>query len=206
MTVQLDHLVYAVHDLHAAIDEFEQRSGVRPAFGGQHVGHGTHNALASLDDGSYLELIAPDPRQDEPPLPRAFGVDRLVDPKLAGWAVRCDDIAATVARARSHGYDPGDPVPMERATPDGNVLRWQLTMASAGGGVIPFLIDWGATPHPSQSTPAGLRVVELTIEHPHPDEIRATLDAIGITFAIERAPAPALVALLDGPAGRFELR
>ena len=41
----LDHLVYAVPDLAAAIDHFEAKLGVRPTVGGRHPHQGTHNAL-----------------------------------------------------------------------------------------------------------------------------------------------------------------
>ena len=41
----IDHLVYAVPDLAAAVAEAEERFGVRPQAGGQHIGLGTRNAL-----------------------------------------------------------------------------------------------------------------------------------------------------------------
>ena len=43
--------------------------------GGSHPGLGTHNALLSLGDESYLEIIAPDPTQPKPDHPRIFGLD-----------------------------------------------------------------------------------------------------------------------------------
>jgi Glyoxalase-like domain len=202
----LDHLVYAVLDLETAIDEFEQRTGVRPAMGGRHLGVGTHNALASLGDGAYLELIAADPLQDRPALPRPFGLDGLTAPRLTGWAVRCTDITATVAAARARGYDPGDPIDMQRTTPGGDVLRWRLTLASAGGGVIPFLIDWGVTPHPSSTTPAGLRLAALHVEHPDPATITTAFAALDLHCTVVEAAEPAIVTALDGPHGRVELR
>ena len=105
----IDHLIYAVPDLDAAVAEVEERFGVRAQAGGQHIGLGTRNALLALGTQTYLEIIAPDPGQPQPPMPRPFGIDGVCRGGLAGWALACDDIDAAVARARSHGYDPGEP-------------------------------------------------------------------------------------------------
>jgi hypothetical protein len=56
-TVHIDHILLGIDDLDRGMDLFEQRSGVRPVQGGKHPG-GTHNALVSLGDGTYLEIIA----------------------------------------------------------------------------------------------------------------------------------------------------
>src|SRR5690242_7586557 len=98
--VLIDHLVYAVRSLPAAIDDVADRFGVRARAGGKHVGLGTHNALLALGPRTYLEIIAPDPGQPEPSLPRPFGLDRVMHGRLAGWALACDDIdtAALIAR------------------------------------------------------------------------------------------------------------
>ena len=66
----IDHLVYAVPDLAAGVAEVEERFGVRARAGGRHIGLGTHNGART-----YLEIIAPDPGQPEPSMPRPFGVD-----------------------------------------------------------------------------------------------------------------------------------
>ena len=157
----IDHLVLAVPDLETAIAEFAHEHGVRPAYGGRHVGLGTHNALVSLGD-AYLELVAPDPNQPNPDGPRPFGVDEIHEPRLVTWAARPDrgsgeTLEALVADATAAGHDPGPVAAMERETPDGRLLRWRLTFPSmAHDGLIPFLIDWGETAHPASTTPAGL--------------------------------------------------
>jgi hypothetical protein len=202
---RLDHIVFAAHDLDAAVESLHGRLGVRAGAGGRHVGVGTHNALLSLGDNAYLEVIAPDPTQP-PPARRPFGLDTLAAPGLAGWAVACADIAAAVVRARERGYDPGDPVETERATPEGALVRWRLTTRELGGGAVPFLISWGDTFHPARSAPSGLRLLEFRIEHPEPASVSATLAALDVEVAVAQATRVGLVAIVDGPLGRVELR
>ncbi|MEE8338088.1 MAG: VOC family protein [Dehalococcoidia bacterium] len=203
----LDHLVYAAPDLDAAVDELERRLGVRAAPGGRHPARGTYNALLSLGDGAYLEIIAPDPQQPDPDASRSFAVDQLDAPLLRTWAAKAPDIEQRVARARAAGYDPGDPRAMSRERPDGVTLSWQLTASGlpAGGWLVPFLIDWGDSPHPAGSAPEGVTVESLRAEHPQPETVRPLLDALEVELDVTTGPAPRLVARLNTPRGLVEL-
>lgn len=197
----IDHLVYAVPDLPAAVAEMEERFGVGPRAGGKHIGLGTHNALLAFGPGTYLEIIAPDPEQPEPSVPRPFGVDGVSRGGLVSWALACDDIDAAVAGVRSRGYDPGEVVDGRRTGPTGTVLRWRLTASSTGGGLVPFLISWGNTEHPARSAPQGLTLEAFHVEHPDPSSLAPLFTALGADVEIRPAAAAALVARLSGPNG-----
>jgi hypothetical protein len=183
-----------------------ERFGVKAAAGGKHVGVGTHNALLALGPRTYLEVIAPDPDQPDPPTPRPFGLDALSAPKLTAWAVGCDDIEVALNRARARGYDPGAAVEMTRTTPDGHTLRWRLTTNAVGGGPVPFLIDWGDTPHPSRSAPAGLELTRFEIEDPDPESLTPILHAVGADVTVTSRSTPGLVAEVRSPNGTHALR
>lgn len=197
--MDLDHLVYAMPDLARAQD-----LGIELSEGGRHIGRGTRNLLANLGGGAYLEVIGPDPDQPEPDEPRPFGIDTLTAPKLVAWAVRVENIDDVVERAKAQGYDPGPVVPMSRERPDGLVLAWRLTPMLPG--VLPFLIDWGTTPHPTESLPSGLELESLLVQHYDKDMLYKGLKALGIRdFAVGYGPT-GLEATILAPTGEVVLR
>lgn len=205
---RVDHLIYGTPDLDATIDSLEVMLGVRATNGGRHPGMGTRNALFSLGPTTYLEILGPDPDQPELDGPRWLGIDGLSEPRLTAWAAngrRLDEIAREAAKV---GINFGKVRAGSRKTSDGSTLTWQLTDPDQiiGGGVVPFLIDWGETPHPAKSAIAGLRLMALRAEHPDPALIRGMFKYLGLDIGVELAPRPALVVQLDSPNGVVELR
>jgi hypothetical protein len=194
----LDHLVLATPDVGATGRWVEQATGVTASPGGRHIGRGTRNVLYSLGPASYLEIIGPDPEQASPPDPRPFGIDGLTGPALVAWAIAVDDIEAAVERARGAGFDPGPYEGMQRRRPDGVLLSWRLTTPASV--VIPFLIDWGASPHPAADAVPGLILAQLAARHPDPGGVSRNLGALGVTMTIEPG-SEALLATLRGPRG-----
>ena len=70
--------------------------------GGVHPLMGTHNCLMRLDDGLFLEIIAPDP-ETKPQQPRWFALDDpgmraalSSSPRLITWVARTVDLATTL--------------------------------------------------------------------------------------------------------------
>ena len=211
----VDHIIYAGPDLNQAMDEIEALLGIRPIFGGQHTGRGTHNALLSLGGRCYLEVIAPDPTQAEPPQPRSFGLNTPPDrARLVTWASPSNNLAAQCEQARAAGYDPGVVVDGGRLTSDGVQLNWRSAKRPenaqgkplVGGGLIPFLIEWGNTPHPALSSPQGCELVRFSAEHPHPDQITPMLAALNLPVTVTQGSQPQLIAIINTPNGQIELR
>jgi hypothetical protein len=203
----LDHLVLAAPDLAAAVGWFAERTGVEPAPGGSHVGLGTANHLVDLGNGGYLEIIGPDLAQPAPAEPRPFGIDALTEPRLVTWAVRTEDIDALVAEARDGGYDPGEPRPMSRRTADGELLEWRLTPTrfEYADALVPFLIDWGETPHPTTRALPRLALREFAAVHPDPASVRPALAALRVDLHIDIGEAADLRAAVEGAAGTVRL-
>jgi hypothetical protein len=203
----IDHLVYGAPDLNDAVDRIKQLLGVRPASGGKHASRGTHNALLSLGSGRYLEIIAPDPEQPPPVMPRAFGLDTIKVPRLLTWAAKAPDIESTAEAARAAGYDPGAITPGSRDLPDGGRLQWRLAYdpQRSGDGLVPFLIDWQSEVHPSSTAPRGCMLLDLRGEHPDPESVGRMLAALNVDLQVEIGPRPVLIATIQCPDGTVEL-
>ncbi|MFF7970946.1 VOC family protein [Streptomyces sp. NPDC007905] len=186
----LDHLVLATPDLTATVADFARRTGVTPAPGGVHVGLGTRNHLVSLGGRSYLEIIGPDPEQPEPVELRPFGVDRLTGARTVTWAISAPDLEAAINGAREGGYDPGPVHPMSRRTPDGTLLRWRLTDSGTAhpSGLVPFLIDWGESVHPTGTDLPVTPLLEVAATAPDPEQVRPVLSALGTELTVSEGP------------------
>lgn len=189
----IDHLVYAAPRLEAGIEAIEARFGVRPLPGGRHPSFGTHNALAALGPAVYLEVIAPDPGLPVPSAGVGFGAGAVEEPRLVTWALRTNQIDRLAAVARLGAVSEG-----RRELADGRWLTWRLTdpYENRHGGVVPFLIDWGDTPHPARSAPAGAELLALRLEHPAPDCVRVRLATLGLEMEVAEADRPGLAAVV----------
>lgn len=205
--IRVDHLVFCTHDLTRGVELLEQLIGVRAVPGGQHAGRGTHNALIGLGPESYLEIVAPDPTQPTPAKPRAFGLDNLLEEGLRTWAAKGSDLEELVASAEKLGVDLGGVLNGSRKKPDGSDLTWRYTSPSVmnADGLVPFFIDWGNSRHPASDLDSGLRLSGLRAEHPDPDFVKKQLSAVKVDLAVQEAPRPALIAVIQTPAGPIEL-
>jgi len=205
---RVDHLVFATPDLETTASDLEARLGVPATPGGRHPGRGTSNVLFALGPRSYLEVIGPDPGQPAPATPRWFGIDALTGPRLVTWAASTAGLDELVAGAARRGVRLGAVVDRSRVRPDGKWLRWRLTDPGTviADGVVPFFIDWGNDPHPAGTLPPGLTFAGLTAEHPDAPAVRRILAVLGLALVVVDGPQPALIAKLEGPRGRIELR
>lgn len=169
--MRLDHLAIAAETLEDGVAWAEDRLGVSFLGGGKHDRYGTHNKLAALHGGLYLEVIAVDPLANSDG-PRWFGLDNFKGPpRLVNWICEPDVLAPYLV----HGMVS---VPMSRGD-----LRWDMGVPPDGslpmGGGFPTVLSWHTDAPPGVLLgPSSLVLEELTVRHPNAQDIAAELDGV----------------------------
>lgn len=206
---KIDHIVYTVSDLEGAINEFEQKLGVHPIFGGYHKTFGTKNALINLNDQVYLEFLAADDDNTEVAIPRWMGVDLLTKNQITRWALKSDALKKDAAIVKKYNPDMGEIRAGSRNSADGSLLQWQLIMPLASPEVelLPFLLDWSNTEkHPSELLPnMGCELIELYGTHPNPTLFRDLFKSLGYSFNIRPSKEISIKAIIKSPKGIIEI-
>lgn len=202
----IDHIMLGAPDLASGGRQVAELTGVTPAFGGVHPGRGTANALMSLGSRTYLEVIAPAPGQ---PPANDFAKDLAALPGLdiRTFAVAVPDLDALAAAARKAGLTPVGPTPGARETADGTVLRWRTLDIEGHSfeGLVPFFIDWGDTPHPAATSPAGATFQGLRVVHPRAAELRTVYQALGLDIPVSEGARPLILLDIVGKTGPVTL-
>lgn len=137
MVTGIDHLVILYRNLDEAIDEY-RKLGFQVLPGGEHP-YGTHNALVTFKDGSYLELIA----FKDPGTHHDHRWYRFLDrPGLVDFAMGVENVETELERVRAAGVNYQDVKPGARKRLDGVQLEWRtLPPSDDRTGELPFLID-----------------------------------------------------------------
>jgi len=206
----LDHVMLGCNDLERGIAIVEEHTGVRAAFGGVHPHRGTANALLSLGELHYLEIIAPNPKATkvQPEAASLLTVLKgLTAPQLITWAAHSSDLDALAKKLRDSGIAIVDPRPGSRKRPDGRVLSWKsFSLADDHHGLLPFFIEWSSdSVHPSSDAPKGCQIEHFAAVDPDPGELLKSFQRIGINMRVEHGTRAQLRAWISGPKGAIKL-
>lgn len=177
----LDHIILAINNLDSGIAEFTRLTGVAPQRGGQHPGRDTENALVSLGQGAYLEILAP-----LATLPNPEAVIPFRSLAIGGWALHPGRLDQALGALKGAGFDVVGPTPGSRRTAEGRLLEWRTGGARGEGlAMAPFLIEWSpGSPHPSTTAPKGCRLESLDVREPDPAPLRTFFAAVGFSGAV----------------------
>jgi hypothetical protein len=202
---EIDHIVVGARTLAEGAAFIEQHLGAKPQPGGKHAGFGTHNMLLGLGSGCYLEVIAPDPDQPNPPHPRLFDLDdpsvKLMleaEPRLLTWVARTPVLDAVVSRLGPRASE-------VKAMTRGD-LSWRMAFPPQRqdmDNLIPALIQWKGESAAVRIPDSKVRLLHLEAEHPEAEAANAALAERGLDEALKvrRSPHARLVARLRRPDG-----
>jgi hypothetical protein len=204
---RVDHLVYATRDVDHTVDDLERILGIRAVSGGRHPGRGTRNALIALGGSCYLEIVGPD-SQAPPTTAGPWWLRDLTTPRIVAWSAKGKDLERLHADALRKGVPLGEVLSGNRQRPDGVVLTWRFTdpRTPVADGIVPFFIDWGETPHPALTSAPGGSLIAFRAEHPDVRRVGRMLQRLGIDLHVTYGKRAALIATIEGPRGRLELR
>jgi hypothetical protein len=199
---QIDHILLGIDDLDRGVEQFEKLTGVRPVYGGKHP-RGTHNALVSLGDGTYLEILALQPNVAPPKEYAELKKLNALTP--IGWAVSSKDSARLRSQLTSAGLAVSEPSPGSRTTPAGKELSWQTFGLEDAFEEAPFFIVWSLqSAHPSTTSPAGCRLQQWRVAGPHLEKLEQLRTALDLRVDVAQAPSTTLRLALNCPKGAVE--
>jgi hypothetical protein len=206
LTMRIDHLVWYSADLAEGEQTFARLTDCQPAYGGIHPGEGTRNALLSLCDNTYLEILGRDPAQPETSLDPE--IRALTGSGLYHWAAGGVDLEELRGRAIACGLDASNIVTGGRTLPNGNRLGWKLLgIRNHGlGALVPFFIDWMDSEHPARAAPRGGSLVRLDVFTPEPEKLTEIYRVLRLDITVTRAVVPAFSATVESRSGRHILR
>jgi hypothetical protein len=196
---RIDHIILGAADLDHATQAFEGMTGVRPVYGGKHP-TGTHNALVSLGDQTYLEIIAVQP--SAPPPASLPNLADFESPTPIGWAVTADDGSALRYHLVAAGFEFTENEDGARTMPSGTTLHWQTFGLAKDIDEAPFFILWTPeTPHPSSTSPSGCSLKRLAIMGPHSQQLSRLKSALDLPVDVSNSHLVAMTLELSCPKG-----
>jgi hypothetical protein len=196
---QIDHIVLGVDDLDRGMKAFEVATGVKPVYGGKHPG-GTHNALVSLGDGMYLEILAV--QKGVTVQGDYAGLKEIKTLTPIGWAVSSKDSAELRNRLSTAGIAVSEPVGGSRTTPTGSTLSWQTFGFNESFAQAPFFIVWSEqTAHPSTTSPSGCKLQQWKIAGPRAKDLQQLRQTLDLRADVAEARQPSMRLALACPRG-----
>lgn len=210
--LKLDHLTVVAPSLAEGVAHVRSCLDMDVPFGTRHAYMGTHNHRLRLGESIYLEIVAVEPGEPGPQLPRWFGLD---DPetvrqnweagrRLRGWVANTSCMDHLL---ESFGGVFGE----RRDLPEDNP-EFSFSVPSDGGlpddGALPSLIDHrGDTSFITSIPDNGARLLSLELACPEPQRISDFYLRLRIDRApnISFGPTVRYRAEIDTPSGPMEL-
>lgn len=195
-----DHFLWGCADLQEGIRLLKEKTGVQAMIGGKHLDVGTHNALLSLGDKVYLEIIAPDPEADTLVDDYQF-LKEFKEPTLFYWAAHTEAINSLLMRINKLGLVNSGIKAGSRKKPDGTILEWE-SLSIDSKNLMPFFIQWGKqSRHPSVDAPKGCHIHSFWLESETPEILVKEFAQLDIQMPVKFGQKELLHLKLNTPKG-----
>lgn len=162
--MKLDHVSYAVlnNELADTVQRLGADLGASFIDGGKHPRFGTRNFILPLNNGAYIEVVAPldHPAAENVPFGQAVRRRAEAGGGWLSWVLAVEDLApleAKVGRAAGPGH---------RVRPDGVELRWNQigVIDLLDDPQLPFFIKWDSeSAHPSTAATNSISVTQISL-------------------------------------------
>jgi Glyoxalase-like domain len=200
----IDHIVLAAPNLEDAMAEFEKMTGVGTNVAATIKGLGIKSARISFNDASYIEIIAPDPKEPGP-IGNLLKSRNLAELTPFHFAIRSSKAEQLKTEVKKFGYVP-DHITMFGAKKDGTPRKWELLYLYGHklGGICPFFINWSNTDHPCSKLPVVGKLKKFTIRAPKDDPVHALLEHVGVQGINIEVGKPKMSFQFNSPEGTIK--
>ena len=200
----IDHIVLAAPDLEEAMEQFEEMAGIGAKVFGAINGIGIRCARISFNDSSYLEIIAPDPKQPGPigQLIKAKGIKDMTPFAFAIRTSRTEQLKDEVVQFK---YVP-DHISMFGGKKDGTARKWEMLHLYGHklGGICPYFVHWDTTDHPCTTLPVVGKLKKFTIRAPSDDPIHQLFAHVNVRNINIEIGSPKMSFQFSSPEGTIK--
>lgn len=198
---RLDHIVLATHNIQKGMDQFEELTGVRPSYGGKHKSGYTQNAIVSLGDELYIEILAPQETEKAKQGMKHFEKYTQITPLT--WAINTNDIQVTHNNLRSFGYKTSKITSGFRIKPNQDKLVWHQVNIKRGIPQKPGIIQWeNMAVHPARGKDQSCSLHSMELNNNQPEDLKKLVEQLNIEgLNIKKAEKKSISFTLDCPKG-----
>ena len=176
-----DHVILGAPDMDEALDNFEALTGHRPLVATTQKGLGTKSALLAFEQCAFLEILAPDPMQNQ--TDRAKKLAKIPKGKLVPvhYAIRNTKSKHLKSSLWTTGMklecDEVTMVSKDRGMP----WTWQMYFFEENGkqdGIVPVFVDWGKGTHAAARLPVLGKLDSVKVQAPSGSPVHKLLDGV----------------------------
>jgi Glyoxalase-like domain len=184
---ELDHVLLGTANLESAMQDFEQKTGVKPVMVTSLKGCGTVSARLAFENCIFLEIVAPDPKQPDCTSALKERLAQLpVDGKTSmvplGYAVRHKkalDMQKERFEPMGFACDQVTMVAHDRM----KLWKWDMVFlegpaAADDGGLVPFFVNWGDAHHAAGRLPILGTLDSVTVRAPVDHKVHQLLQGV----------------------------